>query len=79
MGVYNEVMDAKDLHCDPWPEGEQTPDGLQGTPAERFTEAARRVFSVRKKQVAEHEAAEQEAKTPEPARPKPGPSARAKV
>jgi hypothetical protein len=75
-------MDAKDLLCDPWPADEETPDGLRGTPAERFAEAARRIFSVSKEQVAELEA-EQAAKTTEPttapARRKPGRPARAKI
>ena len=75
---HNPGMDAKDLRCDPYPADEETPDGLRGTPAQRFTEAARRVFSVSKERVAELEAAEQ-AKTPapDPARLKPGRPARA--
>jgi hypothetical protein len=74
-------MNADTRTCDPYPADETTPDGLRGTPAERFTEAARRIFSVSKEQVAELEA-EQAAKTPElatPARRKPGRPARAKV
>ncbi len=75
------MIQNKVENCDPYPTDEQTPGGLRGTPAERFTEAARHVFSVSKEQVAELEA-EQAAKTPEPATPprrKPGSPTHAKV
>ena len=34
-----------------WGEDEESPDGLKGTPSERFTEAAKRIFSVSKDDV----------------------------
>jgi hypothetical protein len=48
--------------CDTYPADEETPDGLRGTPSERFTEAARRVFGMSKERLAERE--EAEAKNP---------------
>ncbi len=58
--VYNPSMDALDQKpCDQWPADEESPDGLRGTPSERFVEAARRVFSATKEQIAEAEAKQQ--------------------
>lgn len=68
--VYNPCMnDLKRDPCESWSEGEETPDGLRGTPAERFAEAARRVFSASKDAVDEADARER-AKPHDPAQPR---------
>lgn len=69
-------MDTEIRTWDPWPADEETSAGLRGTPAKRFTEAARRVFSVSKAQVAELEAEQAKKAEPAPLRLKPGRPAR---
>jgi hypothetical protein len=62
---YNRGM--SDLQKDTlatYPTDAPTPDGLRGTPSERFTEAARRVFSASREAVAQAEA--EAAKTRKP-------------
>jgi hypothetical protein len=49
----------------PYPTDAPTPDGLRGTPSERFTEAAWRVFSVTREQLADAEA-----RAPKPDKPR---------
>ena len=55
--------------CETHPADEQTPDGLRGTPAARFTEAVRRVFSLTPAQVADVKQA---------TKPKPAPAKQAR-